>query len=239
MADQKPYALISVTNKTDIEDFGRRIVNLGMNIVSTGGTAKVLRSAGVPLQTVAELRFEIFEKKMQKHCWSVVDYCEPEKDKPVDLREFFEALFPSEILDHRVATLHGEIQGGILATKNMMDELVSHGYPPIKLTCIDFYQFEAAAKNSDLSFAEVMDKIDIGGPNALRGAGKNLGIPIYDFVDRERILRMLETTGDVDEVTRIELAENAFRKVGNYNIATAHYLDGELLKRGDHSIQQA
>lgn len=44
----KKRALISVTDKTGIVDFAKGLVDLGFEIVSTGGTMKQLKDAGVP-----------------------------------------------------------------------------------------------------------------------------------------------------------------------------------------------
>src|SRR3989344_7246994 len=49
------WALVSVFNKTGIEEFVRRLVQKGWNIISSGGTAKVLAAAGIPVKDVAEL----------------------------------------------------------------------------------------------------------------------------------------------------------------------------------------
>src|SRR5277367_5863403 len=48
-------ALISVYDKTGIVDFARELASLSVEIVSTGGTAKLLREAGVAVRDVAEL----------------------------------------------------------------------------------------------------------------------------------------------------------------------------------------
>jgi phosphoribosylaminoimidazolecarboxamide formyltransferase/IMP cyclohydrolase len=47
-------ALISVFDKTGIVEFARRLAALGIEILSTGGTSKLLREAGVPVRDVAE-----------------------------------------------------------------------------------------------------------------------------------------------------------------------------------------
>ena len=49
----KQVALLSVTNKTGIVDFGNRLRVRGFDIVSTGGTAKALRDAGVDVLDVS------------------------------------------------------------------------------------------------------------------------------------------------------------------------------------------
>ena len=48
-------ALLSVTDKTGIVDFARRLSGLGVELISTGGTAKVLRESAIPVKDVAEV----------------------------------------------------------------------------------------------------------------------------------------------------------------------------------------
>jgi phosphoribosylaminoimidazolecarboxamide formyltransferase / IMP cyclohydrolase len=48
-------ALISVSDKTGVADFARGLDALGVEIVSTGGTAEALRESGVEVRTVEEL----------------------------------------------------------------------------------------------------------------------------------------------------------------------------------------
>src|ERR1700712_3205190 len=47
-------ALISVSDKTGIVDFARELAALGVTLLSTGGTAKLLAGAGLPVTEVAE-----------------------------------------------------------------------------------------------------------------------------------------------------------------------------------------
>ena len=46
-------ALLSVSDKSGLADFGAGLVRLGFELVSTGGTAKALRAAGLPVTDVA------------------------------------------------------------------------------------------------------------------------------------------------------------------------------------------
>lgn len=48
-------ALISVSNKTGLLEFARGLVELGAEIVSTGGTARALREGGLPVTYVSEV----------------------------------------------------------------------------------------------------------------------------------------------------------------------------------------
>ncbi|MBM9520492.1 IMP cyclohydrolase [Desulforhopalus vacuolatus] len=47
-------ALISLTDKSGIEDFAKELASFGIQILSTGGTAKKLRGAGLQVMDVAE-----------------------------------------------------------------------------------------------------------------------------------------------------------------------------------------
>ena len=50
-----PRALISVSDKRGIVAFAQGLVQLGWDVISTGGTATALRSAGIPVTTVDEV----------------------------------------------------------------------------------------------------------------------------------------------------------------------------------------
>ena len=47
------HALISVSDKTGVVEFARGLVELGATILSTGGTANAIRTAGVPVTEVS------------------------------------------------------------------------------------------------------------------------------------------------------------------------------------------
>ena len=48
-------ALLSVTDKTDLVNFASFLSNRGVELVSTGGTAKAIASAGLPVTQVSEV----------------------------------------------------------------------------------------------------------------------------------------------------------------------------------------
>ncbi len=50
-----PRALISVSNKQGVAEFGRRLTALGFELVSTGGTARALREAGLEVRDIADV----------------------------------------------------------------------------------------------------------------------------------------------------------------------------------------
>ena len=48
-------ALISVSDKTGVVDFARELVSLGWEILSTSGTMKMLKEAGLPVTSVSDV----------------------------------------------------------------------------------------------------------------------------------------------------------------------------------------
>lgn len=54
MSHKSPLALLSVTDKTGVVDFAKDLSDLGYTLLSTGGTAQVLREAGLEVFDVAD-----------------------------------------------------------------------------------------------------------------------------------------------------------------------------------------
>jgi len=48
-------AILSVTDKTGLAEFARKLSNLGVELISTGGTAKLLRDSGIAVKDISEL----------------------------------------------------------------------------------------------------------------------------------------------------------------------------------------
>src|SRR6202158_6294385 len=48
-------AILSVTDKTGLVDFARKLSGLGVELISTGGTAKLLRDSGIQVKDISEL----------------------------------------------------------------------------------------------------------------------------------------------------------------------------------------
>jgi phosphoribosylaminoimidazolecarboxamide formyltransferase/IMP cyclohydrolase len=48
-------AILSVTDKTGLADFARELAKLGVELISTGGTAKLLRDSGIAVKDISEL----------------------------------------------------------------------------------------------------------------------------------------------------------------------------------------
>ena len=67
MRNQPNYALLSVSDKTGIVEFARGLHELGIKLLSTGGTAKAIKDAGIPVMEVSEFTGspEIFDGRVK------------------------------------------------------------------------------------------------------------------------------------------------------------------------------
>src|SRR5215813_3950433 len=48
-------AILSVTDKTGLAGFARKLSNMGVELISTGGTAKLFRDLGIPVKDISDL----------------------------------------------------------------------------------------------------------------------------------------------------------------------------------------
>ncbi len=64
---EKPRALLSVYDKTGIVEFAKELTNLGFELISTGGTAKKLKDAGLSVISVSDVTGhpEIFDGRVK------------------------------------------------------------------------------------------------------------------------------------------------------------------------------
>ena len=135
----------------------------------------------------------------------------------------------AEMLGHRVVTLHPAVHGGILARRDVPEDvadLAAHGIEPIDLVCVNLYPFEQTVGRLDVDWDEAIEKIDVGGPALLRAAAKNHAhvIPVCRPEDYEPVLAELRGAGDVSEATRRALAARAFATTAAYDSAVAGWL---------------
>ena len=81
-----------------------------------------------------------------------------------------------EILDGRVKTLHPKIHGGILAQRgNPVHDIdrKANDIGLIDIVAVNLYPFKETVAKPDVTLAEAIENIDIGGPSMVRSAAKN------------------------------------------------------------------
>jgi phosphoribosylaminoimidazolecarboxamide formyltransferase / IMP cyclohydrolase len=192
-------ALLSVSNKTGLIELARSLVEeFDFEIVSSGGTAKALKDAGLPVM-------------------KVVDY-----------------TGSPEILGGRVKTLHPRIHGGILARRDLPEDLAdldNNQIRPIDLVVVNLYPFEETISTEGVTLPEAIEQIDIGGPAMLRAASKNFAhvtILCEPGQYEEYLQEMRRTDGNLSFEFRQKCALKGFLQTSHYDRAIAEYLTQNL-----------
>ncbi|HEY0780581.1 MAG TPA: bifunctional phosphoribosylaminoimidazolecarboxamide formyltransferase/IMP cyclohydrolase, partial [Gemmatirosa sp.] len=189
-----PRALLSVSNKSGLAEFARGLAALGFELVSTGGTARALREAGLEVADVSDV-----------------------------------TRFP-EMLDGRVKTLHPAVHGGLLARRDLPEHVATiaeHGIAPIDVVAVNLYPFRETVARADVTPAEAVEQIDIGGPSMLRSAAKNFDAVtvVVDPADYPSVLEALGTGGDAG--LRRRLAAKVYAHTAAYDAAIAAWFAEE------------
>ena len=97
------------------------------------------------------------------------------EDASVPVKSVSELTQFPEIMDGRVKTLHPAVHGGILADRDKpehLEQLSEQHIDLIDMVVVNLYPFKTVAK-PDVTEAEAIENIDIGGPTMLRAAAKN------------------------------------------------------------------
>jgi phosphoribosylaminoimidazolecarboxamide formyltransferase / IMP cyclohydrolase len=186
-------AIISVSDKTGVVEFARGLSELGFEIVSTGGTFKTIKEAGIAAKYVTEI-----------------------------------TGFP-EILDGRVKTLNPYVHGGILARRSAdhLAQLEEHKITPIDIVAVNLYPFKQTIAKPDVTLADAIENIDIGGPTMVRAAAKNHESVVI-VVNPNRyndVIQVLKEKGRVNSDMRLELAAEAFTHTAEYDAYISTYLN--------------
>ncbi len=133
-----------------------------------------------------------------------------------------------EILGGRVKTLHPAIHGGLLArpTESDHNELLNLGWDYIDLVAVNLYPFEETIAKPNVTYADAIENIDIGGVTLIRAAAKNHKrvTLVCDPADYAEILTMLEH-GEIPFDVRKKLAVKGFKSTANYDTLISNYLD--------------
>jgi len=199
-------ALISVSDKTGIASLARALERQGVDIISTGGTAELLKKEKIPAREISSF-----------------------------------TAFP-EVLEGRVKTLHPRVHGGLLYKRGDPKheaEARECGFEPIDLVVVNLYPFEETTAKPNVTLADAIENIDIGGPSLVRSAAKNYEsvTVVVDPADYEAVL---ENMRDNDGATTLKLREylaiKAFIKCSDYDRAIGNFLNKEQTTDASFSI---
>ena len=136
--------------------------------------------------------------------------------------------FP-EMMDGRVKTLHPKVHGGILARRNIDQQvMLENGIKEIDLVIVNLYPFIETIAKENTKLETAIENIDIGGPSMVRSAAKNnlyVGV-VVEPNDYEKILEEIkDNDGSLTLDTRRNLAAKAFSHTANYDSAISDYLN--------------
>jgi phosphoribosylaminoimidazolecarboxamide formyltransferase/IMP cyclohydrolase len=149
------------------------------------------------------------------------------RDNGLAVTEVADYTKSPEILGGRVKTLHPAIHGGLLARPTDADhkQLLDLGWDFIDLVAVNLYPFEQTVAKPDVTYADAIENIDIGGVTLIRAAAKNHErvTLVCDPSDYNSVLAEIRSGGITDK-TRQRLAVKGFTSTAHYDTAIHAYL---------------
>jgi phosphoribosylaminoimidazolecarboxamide formyltransferase/IMP cyclohydrolase len=145
-------------------------------------------------------------------------------------REVAEYTAFPEMMHGRVKTLHPKIFGGILCRRDHAEDIAAcreHGIELIDLVVVNLYPFEQTIARADVTPAEAIENIDIGGPSLVRGAAKNHAFTAIatEPGQYQAVIDEARAGGTTLEL-RKKLAAAAFAHTARYDAAIATWFGG-------------
>ena len=142
--------------------------------------------------------------------------------------------FP-EIMDGRVKTLNPYIHGGILAVRDNAEHVKAmqeHKITPIEMVVVNLYPFKETIEKPNVTLAEAIENIDIGGPAMIRAAAKNFKfVTVVTNPSRyDEVASSVEKDGCVGGMLRMQLAQEAFQHTAEYDACIQNYLQEQINK---------
>ena len=149
------------------------------------------------------------------------------RDNQIAVTEVADYTKSPEILGGRVKTLHPAVHGGLLARPTDEDhqQLLNLGWDYIDLVAVNLYPFEETIAKPNVTYADAIENIDIGGVTLIRAAAKNHErvTLVCDPADYISVLDELRA-GGISTQTRTKLAIKGFASTAHYDTAIHDYL---------------
>lgn len=190
------FAVVSVSDKTNLLPFVKGLVELGVDILSTGGTAQTLSQAGMPVTLISDYTKspEILDGRVKTLHPKIHAGILARRDLVEDQNELQQQDIP------------------------YIDFVVVNLYPFLE-------KVEEVIRGRKSPHGSLVEYIDIGGPTMLRAAAKNCRfvVPICDPQDYSVVIEELRNNGEVSLATRRSLASKVFATLASYDSAVAKY----------------
>ena len=141
-----------------------------------------------------------------------------------------------EIMNGRVKTLHPKIHGGILSQRgNPSHELdrKANDIGLIDIVAVNLYPFKETIAKPDVTFAEAIENIDIGGPSMVRSAAKNYKDVAVLTNPHQYGIYLDALKGNISSLTveqlRTQFMLEAFKHTAEYDATISEWMEGRVL----------
>ncbi|MEW6214321.1 MAG: hypothetical protein AB1478_03825 [Nitrospirota bacterium] len=187
-------ALISVSNKNGIVDFARVLNSMGIEIISTGGTARTLRESGIPVKDVSEYTgfAEMLDGRVKTLHPRIHGGLLSRRDNPKDMEE---------IKKHGI---------------NTIDMVVVNLYPFEETISKPGVTFAEAIENIDIGGPAML--------RSASKNFQDVAVIVDPSDYKKIIEEIKSMNGDLSYITRLELAKKVFRHTSRYDAVIADYL---------------
>ncbi|XP_026321950.1 bifunctional purine biosynthesis protein PURH [Hyposmocoma kahamanoa] len=134
-----------------------------------------------------------------------------------------------EMLGGRVKTLHPAVHAGILSrlTESDQADMKRQKFDMISVVVCNLYPFVQTVSKPEVTIADAVENIDIGGVTLLRAAAKNHDrvTVVCDPNDYDKVIKELKSTNNHQTTleTRQQLALKAFTHTSEYDLAISDY----------------
>ena len=135
-----------------------------------------------------------------------------------------------EILDGRVKTLHPKIHGGILAQRDNSSHDLDRKVNRIELidiVAVNLYPFKETVAKPDVTLADAIENIDIGGPSMVRSAAKNYKDVAVMTNPNQYGIYLDSIKGNISikpETLRRQFMLEAFKHTAEYDAAISNWM---------------
>ena len=140
-----------------------------------------------------------------------------------------------EILNGRVKTLHPKIHGGILAQRgNPVHDMDRNANEIglIDIVAVNLYPFKETVAKPDVTLADAIENIDIGGPSMVRSAAKNYKDVAVMTNPHQYGIYMDSIKGNISikpETLREQFMVEAFRHTAEYDTTINRWMEDRVL----------
>lgn len=191
-------ALISVSDKTGVVDFAMALADMNIELLSTGGTAKTLRAAGVAVKDVSEFTGlpEMLDGRV----------------KTLHPKVHAGLLYVRDNLEHQATMVKHSFEPIDLVCVNL--------YPFEATVAKPGVTFEEAIENIDIGGPAMLRSA------AKNHRSVTVVTDPVDYM--RVLAEMVANGGDTTEATRRKLAQKVYARTSQYDAAIANYLADQL-----------